>query len=78
MQPCPNGSWESIQGLNARGIANRAEALERAEQLRPAFVELAGLSPAKIAAELNARNIATPTGAPWYAATVRRVQGRLA
>ena len=32
-----------LGGLNAKGIANREEALERAEQLRPVFAELAGM-----------------------------------
>jgi len=48
-----------------------------AEQLRPVFVELAGLSARKIAAALNERQIVTPTGSAWHAATVIRVQKRL-
>ena len=51
-----------LGGLNAKGIANREEALERAEQLRPVFAELAGMSHRKMAAELNARKIPTPAG----------------
>jgi hypothetical protein len=51
---------------------------ERAEQLRPVLVELAGLSPAKIASQLNARGVTAPAGGQWHAATVRRVQARLA
>src|SRR5712672_3319393 len=62
-----------LGGLNAKGIQNRDEAKERAEQLRPIFNELAGLSARKIAAELNARNIATPAGGKWHAVTVKRV-----
>jgi hypothetical protein len=49
-------------GLNAKGIANREEALERAEQLRPLFAELAGMSHRKMASALNARKIPTPAG----------------
>lgn len=65
-------------GLNAGGIRNRDEAKERAEQLRPIFAELAGLSTRKMAAELNARNIATPrAGGRWHAVTVQRVRSRL-
>lgn len=65
-------------GLNAGGIRNRDEAKERAEQLRPIFAELAGLSTRKIAAELNARGIATPrTGGKWHSVTVQRVMSRL-
>jgi DNA invertase Pin-like site-specific DNA recombinase len=66
-----------LGGLNAGGIKNRDAALERAEQLRPVFAELAGLSARKIAAELNARNIATPAGGKWHAVTVQRVLERL-
>jgi DNA invertase Pin-like site-specific DNA recombinase len=64
-------------GLNAGGIKNREEALERAEQLRPVFAELAGKSARAIAAVLNDRNIATPAGGRWHAVTVKRVQSRL-
>jgi DNA invertase Pin-like site-specific DNA recombinase len=66
-----------LGGLNAGGIAKRDEALQRAEQLRPIFAELAGKSARAIAAELNARNIATPAGGKWHAVTVQRVQWRL-
>jgi hypothetical protein len=52
-------------------------AIERAEQLRPVFDELAGLSARKIAAVLNERKVVTPTGGVWHAATVIRVQKRL-
>jgi DNA invertase Pin-like site-specific DNA recombinase len=68
----------TLGGLNAGGIRKRDEALQRAEQLRPVFAELAGLSARKIAVELNARNIATPAGGRWHAVTVQRVQSRLA
>lgn len=62
----------------ARSIANREKALQRAEQLRPIFAELAGLSARKIAAELNVRGIATPAGGKWHADTVWRVRRLLA
>jgi hypothetical protein len=58
----------------ARSIASRKKALQRAEQLRPIFAELAGLSARKIAAELNVRGIATPAGGKWHADTVWRVR----
>jgi DNA invertase Pin-like site-specific DNA recombinase len=57
--------------------AQRADAAARAQAIAPILAELAGLSAHKIAAELNARGIATPTGAPWSAKTVIRVRGRL-
>ena len=66
-----------LGGLNAKGIQNRDEALDRAEQWRPIFDELAGQSARKIAATLNERKIATPAGGVWHAATVIRVQKRL-
>ncbi len=66
-----------LGGLNAKGIANRAKALERAEQLRPVFAELAGLSHGRMAAALNERCVPTPEGGRWHAVTVRRVQSRL-
>lgn len=66
-----------LGGLNAKGIANKREAQERAEQLRPIFAELAGMSHRAIAAELNARKIATPAGGQWHAVTVKRTLQRL-
>jgi DNA invertase Pin-like site-specific DNA recombinase len=64
-------------GLNEKGMANKAEAKERAEELRPVFEELAGCSAREIARTLNERKIATPSGAPWSAVTVLRVRSRL-
>ena len=66
-----------LGGLNAKGIANRDEAMARAEALRPVFAELGGQSSRAIAAELNARGVATPSGGRWHAETVLRVQRRL-
>jgi hypothetical protein len=66
-----------LAGLNAKGVQNREEAKARAEALRPVLVELAGRSARAIAAELNARGIATPSGGRWHAETVIRVQRRL-
>jgi hypothetical protein len=59
-----------LGGLNAKGIAERQAARERAEQLRPLFAELAGLSARKAAEEPNRRSVATPAGGKWHAATV--------
>jgi DNA invertase Pin-like site-specific DNA recombinase len=66
-----------LGGLNAGGIKKRDEALDRAEQLRPVFAELAGMSTRAIAAELNERKIPTPAGGSWHSVTVIRVQKRL-
>jgi len=59
-------------------IASEFTAKERAEQLRPIFTELTGRSARAIATALNERKIATPTGGKWHAATVIRVQKRIA
>jgi DNA invertase Pin-like site-specific DNA recombinase len=78
---------EGLAAAKARGVklgnlalaaANRTAALERAEALRPILAELSGLSATAAAAELNARAVATPTGAKWSALTVIRVRQRLA
>jgi DNA invertase Pin-like site-specific DNA recombinase len=66
-----------LGGLNAKGIAEQQAAHERAEQLRPIFVELAELSARKAAEELNRRSVATPAGGKWHAVTVLRVRERL-
>ena len=75
-----------LQAAKAKGVklgnqqvadANHAAAKARAEALRPVFSELEGLSANAIAVELNARAVPTPTGSPWSAVTVIRVQRRL-
>jgi Recombinase len=58
-------------------IERREAAKARAEALRPILVELKGKSARAIAAELNVRKVPTPTGSPWSAKTVLRVQRRL-
>jgi len=68
----------SLGGSNAGTMQTQALAKERAEKLRPALAELSGLSARKIAAALNERKVATPTGGQWSAVTVIRVQHRLA
>jgi DNA invertase Pin-like site-specific DNA recombinase len=67
-----------LGGLNAKGIANREAALERAKQLGPIFIELDGRPDREIARILNERKIKTPTSAPWSPVTVKRVRTRLA
>ena len=51
-----------LGGLNAKGVQFREEARGRAEEMRPVLAELAGKSARAIAAELNARGAATPSG----------------
>jgi DNA invertase Pin-like site-specific DNA recombinase len=77
----------ALAGAKARGVQlgnqaqadrNRHEAAQRANVLSPIFAAFAGQSAGAIARELNARKIGTPTGAPWSAKTVIRVQERLA
>jgi len=58
--------------------SERLEAAQaRAQTIAPVLTELAGQSARAIAAELNARKIPTPTGAPWSAKTVIRARARL-
>jgi DNA invertase Pin-like site-specific DNA recombinase len=64
-----------LGGLNAKGIRNRDEA--GAEALQPLMSELSSLSARAIAAELNARGVATPSGVRWHPEAVLRVQRRL-
>jgi IS5 family transposase len=58
--------------------AYRAEAAERARQLAPILAELksAGLSARRMAGELTARGIATPSGGRWHAQTILRMIDR--
>lgn len=66
-----------LGGTTAKSIANRDEAMQRAEALRPIFEGLAGMSHRKMAAELNALGVPTPAGGQWHAVTVKRVLDRL-
>ena len=68
---------KKLGGTTAKSIANREEALQRAEALRPVFAGLAGMSHRKMAAELNAMGVPTPAGGQWHAVTVKRVLERL-
>ena len=68
----------SLGGANAGTARTHLEAEQRAEALRPVLTELSALSAREIAKELNRRKVATPNGGLWYAATVIRVQRRLA
>ena len=68
---------KKLGGLRPKTAMRMQAADERAEALRPVFAELRELSANAIARELNARNIATPSGKPWSAVTVLRVQRRL-
>jgi DNA invertase Pin-like site-specific DNA recombinase len=56
----------------------RAAAVARARVIAPILSELTGMSARAAAAELNARQIATPSGAPWSAKTVIRARARVA
>jgi len=52
-------------------------AVTRARAIAPMLEELKGLSARAAAAELNIRQVLTPTGAPWSAKTVIRARSRL-
>jgi transposase len=63
-----------LGGSNRKSVQNGVEARARAEAPRPVFTELAGKAANAIALELNRRGVETPTGSPWSAVTVLRVQ----
>jgi DNA invertase Pin-like site-specific DNA recombinase len=78
---------QALQAARARGQvlgnpalakANQDAAAGRAEALRDVLTELADRPLREVAAELNRRGIATPTGAPWSHVAVMRVRKRLA
>lgn len=68
-------------GRTGRALAdhNKAEAVSRAEQLRPIITDLRnqGLSMAEIADRLNAQGVETPRGGQWHAMQVQRILKRL-
>jgi len=64
-------------GLRDKGVQLRAEALERAEALRPVFAELSGFSHRAAAKALNERGIKTMTDKAWTAVQIIRVRVRL-
>ena len=66
-----------LGGLRSKGEEYQREAAARAEQLRPIFEELSGLSARRAAEELNRRGIPTATGGKWHAMQVIRVRERL-
>ena len=68
---------KKLGGLRPKTALKMQAADERAEALRPVLAELRELSANAIARELNTRQIATPSGKPWSAVTVLRVQRRL-
>jgi hypothetical protein len=59
--------------------AYRTQAIERARQLAPILAELkcSGMSARRMAADMTARNLPTPNGERWHAATVLRALDRL-
>ena len=63
--------------LASMNSARQEAAVGRAQVIAPVLTELAGLSAHAAAAELNARQVPTPTGAPWSAKTVIRARARL-
>ena len=69
---------KKLGGLREYGRELQQAAVERARALKPILTELATLSARAAAAELNRRQVQTPTGAPWSAMTVIRARARLA
>jgi DNA invertase Pin-like site-specific DNA recombinase len=71
-----------LGGTNQRSLDNQREAAERAEALRPVFLDIVGnhddMSANAIATELNRRKVPTPTkGSKWHAQTVIRLLRRI-
>jgi DNA invertase Pin-like site-specific DNA recombinase len=66
-----------LGGRNAQSDKTKAEALARAERLRPVLSELAHMSARAAADALNRRKIETPAGGRWHGLTVQRVRERL-
>jgi DNA invertase Pin-like site-specific DNA recombinase len=64
----------ALPEINATRLADAAA---RTQAIAPVLLELAGKSARAAAAELNARGIATATGAPWSHKTVVRARARL-
>jgi hypothetical protein len=61
-------------------MRHKADAQARAETLRAHIAAAIGrglMSSNSIAADLNARGIATPNGSQWFPMQVRRVRDRL-
>jgi hypothetical protein len=71
-------SFRRYDGVASGLPATNGTALELARAIAPALSELGGLSARAAAAELTARHIETPNGAPWSAKTVIRIRERLA
>ena len=67
----------ALGGMTNGSIKSRDAAAKQAEELRPIFLELDGLSDRAAARSLNARNVKTMTGALWSPVTVARVRKRL-
>ena len=66
-----------LGGYRHDGSTSKAEALDRAEALRPTFDEICDLSHRAAARALNERGIRTAQGAAWTAMQVARVRQRL-
>jgi hypothetical protein len=64
--------------MRAKSIETAWHAQAFAESVRLVFEELAALSVRGMAAELNARQVPSPTGGKWHPTTVVRVRERLA
>jgi hypothetical protein len=77
-RPCRGQGGVKLGGprLPAMNETRQADALERARAIA-ILSELTGMSAHAVAAELNARQVETPSGAPWSAKTVIRARERL-
>jgi recombinase len=71
-------SFRRHDGVASGVPAIHGTALELARAIAPVLSELGGMSAQAAAAELNARQVETPSGAPWSARTVIRIRESLA
>ena len=79
------GLAEPRRGVSSSAARNCRQSMKRGTRapwrehgLLHRFSELAGMSARSVAAVLNARQVKTPSGAPWSAKTVIRARERLA
>jgi hypothetical protein len=71
-------SFRRHDGVASGLPAISGTALELARAIAPVLSELGGLSARAAAAELNARQVETPNGAPWSAKTITCIRESLA
>jgi DNA invertase Pin-like site-specific DNA recombinase len=67
---------KQLGGLRPGSLRFKAEADQRALELKPLFDQMSGLSAREIAEELNKRKVPTANGCIWHSTTVLRMMRR--